>query len=100
MILNLKQLNSSVVYQHFKMEGLENVLSLIKPDIWMASGDLKDAFCSIPVNLEYQKYFKFYWGGKYYQFQGIPNGYGPTIGLFNKQLKPPFSILTSKKENN
>ena len=26
MILNLKQLNSFVVYQHFKMEGLKNVL--------------------------------------------------------------------------
>ena len=93
MILNLKQLNSFVVYQHFKMEGLDNVLNLMKPNVWMASVDLKDAFFSIPVHPEYQKYFKFYWKGIYYQFQGMPNGYGPAMRLFNKQLKPPFIAL-------
>ena len=77
MILSLKQLNSFVVYQHFKMEDFENALDLINPNVWMASVDLKDAFFFIPVNLEYQTYFKFYWEVKYYQFQGIPNGYGP-----------------------
>ena len=75
MILNIKQLNSFVVYQHFKMEGLKNVLNLIKPNVWIASVDLKDAFFSIPVHPEYEKYFKFYWEGKYYQFQGMPNRY-------------------------
>ena len=60
MILNLKQLNSFVVYQHFKMEGLENVPDLIKPNVWMASVDSKDAFFSMPAHPEYQKYFKFY----------------------------------------
>ena len=55
MIFNLKQLNSFVVYQHFKMEGLDNVLNLIKPNVWMASVDLKDAFFSIQVHPEYQK---------------------------------------------
>ena len=95
MILNLKQLNSFVVYQHFKMEGLENVLDLITPNVWMASVDLKDAFFSIPVHLEYQKYFKFYC-----QFQGIPYGYGPTMGLlFNKQLKPHLVHLENKVIN-
>ena len=69
MILNLKQLNSFVVYQHFKMEGLDNVLNLIKPYVWMASVDLKDAFFSIPVHPEYQKYFKFYWKGNITSFK-------------------------------
>ena len=66
MIFHLKQLNSFVVYQHFKMDGLKNVLDLMKPNVWMTSVDLKDAFFSIPVHLEYQKSFKFYWEGKYY----------------------------------
>ena len=56
MILNLKQLNSFLVYQLFKMEGLENVLNLIKPNVWMASVDLKDAFFTIPVHPEYKNF--------------------------------------------
>ena len=41
MILNLKQLNQSVVYHHFKMETLEAAIKLMKPGCYMASIDLK-----------------------------------------------------------
>ena len=41
MILSLKQLDSFVVYQPVKMEGLENALDLVKPNVWMASVDLR-----------------------------------------------------------
>ena len=58
----------------------------------MASVDLKGAFFSIPVHLEYQRYFTFYWEGKYHQFQGTPNGYSPPMWLLNKQLKPQFTL--------
>ena len=68
-------------------------LNLIKPNVWIASVDLKGSFFSLPVHPEFQKYFKFYWEGKYYQFQGMPNRYGPIMRLFNKQLKPPFTTL-------
>ena len=71
MILNLKQRDSFAVYQNFKME---------------ASVDLKDAFFFMPVHPEYQKYFKFYWEGKYYHFQGMRKGYGPAMRLFDKQF--------------
>ena len=54
----------------------------------MASVDLKDAFYSIPVNKTNQKYFKFQWEGHYFQFSGMPNGYGPAMRIFTKQLKP------------
>ena len=44
MILNLKRSNKFVDYKHFKMESLQNVLELIRPVVYMASIDLKDAF--------------------------------------------------------
>eukprot|EP00794_Sanderia_malayensis_P014639 gene14639-16158_t len=75
------------------MESLSNVLNVITPNAWMASVDLKDAFYSIPINPNHQKYFKFVWGGKFYQFLGMPNGYGPAMRVFTKILKPPFSFL-------
>ena len=59
LILNLKRLNSFVVYHHFKMETIQQVLSMITPNCWMASIDLKDAYCSVRVHPGYQKYLSY-----------------------------------------
>ena len=56
MILNLKRLNKFVEYKHFKMESLQIVLELIRPGVYMASIDLKDAFYSVPVHKNQQAY--------------------------------------------
>lgn len=93
MILNLKKLNESVEYQHFKMESLQNVLNLITPNAWLASVDLKDAFFTIPVHRDYRKYFRFRNNDILYEFVGMPNGFGPAMRIFTKQVKPPFSHL-------
>ena len=53
-ILNLKRLNEFVDYKHFKMESLQNVLELIRPGVYMASNDLKDAFYSGAVHKNHQ----------------------------------------------
>ena len=96
MILNLKRLNQNVEYKHFKVESLLNVLNIIKPNVYMASVDLKDAFYSVPIHEENQKYFKFAWGDSFYSYRGMPNGYGPAMRIFTKILKPPFSALRRK----
>ena len=96
MILNLKHLNKYVAYKHFKMESLQNVIDIIQPHCWMASVDLKDAFYSIHVNENYQKFFKFHWKGKLYKYLGMPNGYGEAMRTFTKLLRVPFGILRSK----
>ena len=44
MILNLKKFKKFVNYKHFKMEFINNIINLIKPDVYMASIDLKDPF--------------------------------------------------------
>ena len=56
-ILNLKNLNDSITYLHFKMESLKDVRQLIKPGVWMGSIDLRDACYSICVNHPFQQYF-------------------------------------------
>ena len=58
---NLKRLNESVSYHHFKMDTLETAIKLIRPSCFMTSIDLKDAYYSILVALEHQKYLKFIW---------------------------------------
>ena len=59
MILNLKQLNKHIEYEHFKMESVQSVLNIIRPNCWMASVDLKDAFYTVPIQPGHQKFLKF-----------------------------------------
>lgn len=92
-ILNLKSLNEHVVYHHFKMESLSDVFKIIQPNCWMASVDQKDAFYTIPIHKEYQKFFKFIWQGKFFVFLGMPQGYSDAMRIFTKIMKPPFSTL-------
>ena len=59
MILNLKNLNKSVKYYHFKMDTLQAALRLMEPQGFMASIDLKDAYYSVPVANTSRKYLRF-----------------------------------------
>ena len=59
MILNLKQLNKHIEYEHFIMESVQSVLNIIRPNCWMASVDLKDAFYTVPIQPDHQKFLKF-----------------------------------------
>jgi hypothetical protein len=82
MILNLKKLNESVQYLHFKMDTLTSALQLVRPGSFMASIDLKDAYYSVPIALEHQKYLSFLWQGKGYQYTALPNGLSSAPRLF------------------
>ena len=50
------------------METLNHILKPIKPNCYMASLDIKDAYYIIPVAEEFQKYLKFIWKGKLLNF--------------------------------
>ena len=91
MILNLKKLNKFVEYHHFKMESLKHVISMIRPNCFMASVDLQDAYYSVPIHRDHQKYLKFEWQGQLYQFTCLPNGLACAPRLFTKLLKPAYS---------
>ena len=56
MILKLKKLNECVEAPHFKMDSIKNVFCMIEPGAWMASVDLKDAFFTILIHSDYQKF--------------------------------------------
>ena len=38
------------------MESINQVIDIVRPNVYMASIDLKDAFYSIPIHQEYQEY--------------------------------------------
>ena len=88
LILNLKSFNQHVVYTHFKMDSIDTVMHLITKDCWMASIDLKDAYYSVKVDESFQKYLKFCYYGKLFQYRAYPNGLSSCPRKFTKLLKP------------
>lgn len=59
MILNLKSFNANVTHYHFKMDNIWSAIRLMKPGCYMASVDLKDAYYSVPICKNHQKFLKF-----------------------------------------
>ena len=59
----------------------------------MASIDLKDAYCSVPICQEQQKFLKFIWKGKVYIFTCFPNGLALCPRKFTKLMKPAYCYL-------
>jgi len=56
-VIDLRQLNQYVQYQHFKMENLELVKSLVRRGDYMISIDLNQAFFHIPLERSQQPIF-------------------------------------------
>ena len=92
-ILNLKPLNKSVAYHHFKMDTRKTAARLLSKNCFMASVDLKDAYYSVSVAKEYRKYLRFFWDGQLFQFTTLPNGLACAPRLFTKLLKPVYATL-------
>ena len=95
-IFNLKRLNESVTYRHFKMDTLETAIRLLRPGSFMTSIDLKDAYYSVPIAQKHQKYLKFIWRDQLYAFTSLPMGLTSSPRIFTKTLKPVFSHLRSQ----
>ena len=93
LILNLKEANKHIDSIHFKMETINSILKLVRPNCYMASVDIKDAYYSIPVSEHDQKYPKFMFDGQLYAFTCLPNGLCSEPSKFAKLLKAPLATL-------
>ena len=93
LILNLKKLNEYVTYEHFKMESIHSVAYCISPNCYMAKIDLKDAYYSVGIHPDYQKFLKFEWDGQLYQYVCYPNGLSSCPRKFTKLFKPVLAQL-------
>ena len=96
LILNLKQANQNIANFHCKMETIHSVLKLIRPNFYMALVDIKDAYYSVPIGQECQKYLKFQFLNKLYSYTCLPNGLCTGPRKFTKLLKVPLPCLRQK----
>ena len=51
-VLNLKPLNAFLPKIHFKMETLKSICHLLKPNDFLTSIDLRDAFLHVPIHAQ------------------------------------------------
>ena len=92
-ILNLSELNKSVEYHKFKMETLDSIVKLLRPNCFMASLDLKDAYYSVPIAPEDRVFLRFWWNDTLYQYTCFPNGLTSAPRKFTKLMKPVLASL-------
>lgn len=50
------------------MDALKTVTDLMTQGCFMASVDIRDAYYTVPIATEHQKYLKFMWRDKLYQY--------------------------------
>ena len=65
----------------------------------MAKIGIKDSYYSIPILEEHQKYLKFLFGGKLYQFTCLPNCLCSGPRKFAKFFKAPLAYLHKRYIN-
>ena len=92
-VINLKNLNTFVKYDHFKMETFKNVQDLMMQSDFMTSIDLRDAYFSIPIHEDHHRFLGFSWEKAYYCFQCLPFGLSSAPRVFTKVLKPVMAAI-------
>ena len=92
-IINLKNLNSHIVYSHFKMETLKHALDLISEGCWIASLDIKDAYFHVKIDKKFWEYLKFSWKGNLVLLYLFTFWFGECATDFHKLCKPIVAIL-------
>lgn len=93
MILNLKNLNESIQYHHFKMETFESALKLVKQNMFFASIDVRYGYYSVPIAEEDRIKLRFMHKGQVYQYRALPNGISQAPRDYTKLMKPVFASL-------
>ena len=68
------------------------MFTLMTPNCYMVKVDIKDTYYSVPILLEHQKYLKFNFTGKPYQYSCLSNGLCAGPCKFTTLLKCLFLI--------
>ena len=67
-IIDLHQLNRSVMRLKFKLLILEHVVPQIRSEDWFVTTDLIDAYFHVYILPQYRKFRRFAFGGEAYQY--------------------------------
>ena len=80
----MKSLNKYLEYKHFKMQTLQTILTLIQPNCYITTIDLKDAYYSVKIDGDDTRFLKFLSNSKLLNFVVLTNGLSPGPQKFMK----------------
>jgi len=69
---------------------------LLRKGDYMIKTDLKNAYLTVPIWQNHQKYLQFLWRDLLLEFACLPFGLASTPRVFTKLLKPVLSILRQR----
>ena len=92
-VINLRNQGSYVEYNHFKMENLLLLKELLEEGDYLCKLDLKDVCFSVPLHQGSQKYVKFQWKQKQFQFYYLCSVLDLSSRVFTKLMKVQIAIL-------
>ena len=95
-VIDLSYLNKFILNEHFQMENLSCLKTLLLKGDFMTNIDLKDAYLSVPVHQSSQKFLRFIWEDTCYQFKALPFGLCSAPRIFTKLMKPIAAFLMRK----
>ena len=95
-VLDLSALNQFIETEHFKMENLVTLKSLLNKGDYMINLDLTDAYLTVPMHPDSRKFLRFLLGNKTYEFTAMPFGLNVAPRLFTKIMKPVVASLRSQ----
>ena len=90
LILNLKKLDKYLECKHFKMQ---TILTLIQPNCYMATINLKDTYYSVKIEGDDTCFLKFLCNSKLLKFVVLRNALSPDPRKITKLTKPPLAML-------
>ena len=67
-VINLKNLDTFIPNEYFKMEGLHCLKFLLEQTEFLCKIDLRHAYFAIPLSEHSSKYVRFKWSGNLYEF--------------------------------
>ena len=76
-VINLRPLNMYLRTQHFKMDSMKTVLSLVQKGDYAFSLDLADAYLYLPIFPKHRKFLRFCVNQQVYQFRVM--AFGPKV---------------------
>lgn len=94
-ILNLKELNTYILNEHFKMEDHRTVIKTLLKQDFLAKIDLKDAYYLVPVAKIDRKYLRFQFNSKLYEYNCLPFGLACAPRIFTKIIRQVVNKLRS-----
>ena len=96
-VISIKNMNASILYLYFKMEGLHLLKFMLKVKNYMCKIELKNAYICNPLHWQHQKYIRFCWEGQFYEFVYPCFGLGQAPRFLTKLLK--ISIAKNQYSN-